>query len=155
MGVEDKMQEREIGGVVYKTHPLPFEEGIKALLRFIRVLSPVLSAAFSQASKSDAVAGVFAALPTVLTDDDVKWFAEKFGQAAWYKGDSEDQWVPLVTKNRPEHFELRYLEYFQWIGFCAEVNFAPFFSGIMNATDGAETLLKKLNLSKGSTPGNG
>lgn len=123
-----KAQEKEIDGVVYKAWPVPFSIGRPTLVRLVGILAPMLARMVSADGK-EVSAAVFETLPSVISDADLTYFAKVFGDAAQYRNDAGD-WVPLVEKNQAAHFEGRYLAYFQWIVFCARVNFEGFFTGI-------------------------
>lgn len=122
-------QEKEIDGVTYKSWPISFSKGRPALMRLLGILSPVLSSMVGAKSKADTAAALFGALPASLSDADLAYFAKLYGDAAQYKGE-DGNWVPLIEKSQPAHFEGRYLAYFQWLAFCSEVNFAGFFTGM-------------------------
>ena len=124
MGLEERQQEKEIDGTLYRVTPLPFGIGQKALMRLLKVLSPVLSAALSDNSQG----AMLSAIPGALTEDDLAWFARTFGDASFYQ--EGGKWVPLVTKNQELHFAGRYETFFRWLIFSIEVNFSGFFSGL-------------------------
>ena len=122
MGLEERAQDREIDGVTYRSWPLPFGIGQKALLRTIRVLSPIMAVL----TRGDQAA-VFDVLPTALTDEDVAYFSDIFGKSSKYK-DGEN-WVPLLTSAQELHFAGRYSAFMRWVVLNMEVNFAGFFDG--------------------------
>jgi hypothetical protein len=130
MGIEDRQQTREIDGVTYIVNPLPFGVGKKALLRFTRVAGGALGGLEAGGDKAKMMLSLVAAISTALSDEDVDYFAKIFGDASWYVDGQKN--VPLLTVNHERHFELRYTAFFEWLAFCVEVNFSPFFSGLLN-----------------------
>lgn len=153
MGLEERQQTREIDGVVYRVTPLPFGTGRPALMRLLKVMAPVLSAALAEPTNANAA--LLAALPTALSDDDLAWFARIFGDASQYQDGS--RWVPLIQQNQELHFAARYEAFFRWLLFCVEVNFGGFFGGIKTASDVVDlvTLATAPSASKASTSGSG
>ena len=126
MGILERQQKREIDGVTYIVNPLPFGVGKTALLRFTKIAGPVLASA---AGDMGGV-GLIAAITASLTDADVTYFAKTFGDACWYVDGEKN--VPLVEKNQADHFDGRYAAFFEWLAFNVEVNFGPFFVGMLN-----------------------
>src|SRR6266850_8262074 len=119
MGLEERKQSRAIEGVTYEVTPLPFGVGQKALMRTIKVVSPILAAAFRagvDTKDPTFYAGLFEALPSALTDEDLTWFAKVFGDASVYLENGKN--VPLVPSNQELHFAGRYMEFFKWLIFC-------------------------------------
>ena len=135
MGLEERRQERDIEGVIYEVTPLPFGIGRKMLMRLVKIAGPVLGAAASKDGSK-----TIAAIADAMSDDDVAAFADAFGKSSKYK--DGDKWVPLVEQNRELHFAGRYLEFLRWLMFCAEVNYAPFFNGLMKGNAGGVSALK-------------
>lgn len=130
MDLMDQKQEREIGGVKYQAWPLPFGVARPALVRLIGLSKPLLAGYLRGTDKADKLAGFLDALQ--FTDDDLKYFSDKFGDASRFQ--SGDQWAPLVAGVQDQHFAGRLLEYFQWLTFCIEVNFASFFVGVKSGS---------------------
>jgi hypothetical protein len=90
----------------------------------------------AKASEQARGAAIFAALPSIMNEEDVNYFAKTFGDYSSYRNDETGNMVPLVSKNQDGHFAGRYLEFFQWIIFGLEVNFTPFFSGMIRSFGG-------------------
>lgn len=133
MGLEERAVTEELDGTVYRVTPVPLGVGKPALLRLIRILSPIFAAAAKAGEKDGRAAAIFEVLPTVLTDADEKHFEQLFGPYSEYKNETGD-WIKLVDKARELHFAGRYLAYFKWMIFAMRVNFGDFFAGI---ADGA------------------
>lgn len=133
MSLSDKNQEKEIDGFTYVVTPLPFGVGRQALMRLIRVVSPVFSAALGGGKVE---AAIFNALPLALSDDDVVYFAKVFGDASRYK--DGEKLVPLVSQNQELHFAARYKAFLQWLIFCVEVNYKDFFVSSMSGSGVAD-----------------
>lgn len=130
MGIEEKREEKEIGGIKYSMVPLPFSLGRPALVRLLKVVSPIFGAVMRAGSGGEQAAAVFESLPTALSDDDLKYFAKLFGDTSRYEKDGV--WVPLITENQELHFAGQYLEFMQWIAFGCQCNFSGFFAGVMS-----------------------
>jgi hypothetical protein len=142
MGLEERTQSKEIGGILYEVTPLPFGVGQKALVRLVKLASPVLSALLAEGgNKALAGAAAIKQLPGVLTEEDLAYFAKTFGTASKYQNDNA--MIPLVVQNQELHFAGRYSEFFDWIAFSIEVNYGSFFGDLMrrgtNAVSGIQT----------------
>jgi hypothetical protein len=136
MPVELQKQTKEIDGVTYEVTPLPFGVGQKALMRFLRIAAPLLAAATEESKNQMALgAAVMKAIPAVISEADLDYFSEQFGNYSRYAHDGK--MVPLVKVNQETHFAGKYYEFFQWLVFCLEVNFSGFFAGIMRGGSGA------------------
>lgn len=146
MGLDEKKQQKEIGGVKYDMIPLGFAIGRPMLVRLIGIISPILGAS------AQGGGAVFDALPRCLSDDDIKYLAKNFGNASWYYRDDEQTAIPLVEENQNEHFAGRYLEFVQWLTFGCEVNFKGFFVGIKAEATKLAAMIPKNST---STPGSG
>jgi hypothetical protein len=128
--LSERAQEREIDGFVYRVWPIPMKpHGTAALVRLIKLVSPMLSQILRADTKEERAAALFESLPQALTEADVDFFARAFGDAAQYQND-KGEWAPLIDKTQAQHFAGRYFAYFRWIAFCAEVNYGNFFDGI-------------------------
>lgn len=125
MGLEERRQEKEIDGVLYQVMPLPF--GIGRPLLFNHVLPLIGPLAAAVASKDYGT--IFATICGKLTDAEVSRFADAFGKASHYR--EGDKWIPLVEDTREVHFAARYLAFMRWLTFNIEVNYAPFFAGLV------------------------
>jgi hypothetical protein len=139
MGLEDRKVSKTIDGVVYEVTPLPFGVGRKALMRAIRIVSPIISAAFKEGDPRATAAAIFDVLPDALSDEDVEYFAQTFGPYSQFQSGTEP--TKLTTAQQDLHFAGRYYAFMQWLLFCFEANFADFFSGIKNGA-GIGALLK-------------
>lgn len=131
--LSNRAQEREIDGIRYKVWPISMKpHGTAALVRLIKLISPVLASVLKADTKAAMGAALFEALPNTLTESDIDYFAKVFGDAAQYLND-KGEWAPLVDKVQADHFAGRYFALFQWIAFAAEVNYGNFFVGIRSA----------------------
>jgi len=140
MGLEERIQQRTIDGTTYEVTPLTFGVGHKALLRFIKIAGPLLSAALEgkEGGYENAAASIFKVLPAVLTEEDIAYFSREFGLRTRYQDGSK--WVPLVAENQEIHFAGRYSAFFGWMRFCIEVNFGGFFGDLMRQGSAAVSL---------------
>lgn len=126
-----RAKEKEIGGVTYEAWPLVNDVGLPALLRLIRMMSPILAESIGAGTnKAAAAAAVISSLPSLLKDEDVLHFARLFGSCSRYRDEATGNMVPLVWQNQGMHFAGEYLRQLQWLTFCVEVNYGGFFSGI-------------------------
>lgn len=138
--LSDRSQEREIDGVMYRVWPIPMKpHGTAALVRLIKLVSPVLGGMLKAGTKQEMGAALFDALPSSLNESDVDYFAKVFGDAASYLND-KNEWAPLVDKVIPHHFAGRYFAFFRWIAFAAEVNYGNFFDGMRSAVASGDPL---------------
>lgn len=122
MGIPERQQRREIDGVIYVVNPLPFGIGNTALIRFTRLIGGAL-ASISGDAKGVASVG---AMVNSLSEKDVDYFRDVFGNACWYVDQEKD--VPLVKQNQDKHFDGRYSAFYEWLAFNVEVNFGSFLS---------------------------
>lgn len=141
MGLEDRKQSKTLDGVVYEVTPLPFGVGKTALMRLLKIASPVLSGVFKENTTQGMASALFGSLPEHLSDEDVSYFAGLFGPYSQYQ-DESGNWIKLVTGAQDMHFSGRYMAFLQWLIFACEVNFADFFRGITAAGGGAGLLQK-------------
>lgn len=131
--LEDRAIEEEIDGVMYRVWPIPMKPyGTAALVRLIKIVSPVLAGMLKAGTKQEVGAALFDALPDALSEADVDYFAKAFGDAASYMND-KGEWAPLVDKVQAQHFAGRYWAYFKWIALAARCNYAGFFDGMRAA----------------------
>lgn len=128
MGLEERKQSRQLDGVTYEVTPLPFGVGKRELIRFIKLASPVISAAFEKQDSRAMAASIFGVVPDVLTDEDVDHFRNTFGPYSQFQQGAE--WLKLTTAQQDLHFAGRYMSFMKWLAFCFEVNFSDFFAGI-------------------------
>ncbi len=130
--LETQDVDREVDGVVYRLRPMPFGVGRRALMRLVKIVSPVLSSAFKagEGDKLAMIARALDALPSALSDEDLAFFAKEFGNCSWYQ--DGDKWVPLLVARQETHFAGRYLAFAQWLAENIKLNFGPFFSGVMS-----------------------
>lgn len=133
--------EQEIEGFNYQITPLPFGRGRKALMRLIKVVSPVLSSAFKEGVDSDKlrmISNALDALPKSLDDNDLTYFAKEFGDTSRFADGGK--WVPLLPAKQETHFAGRYLAFLRWLTACIKLNYGNFFDGVMSGSAGSELL---------------
>lgn len=144
MSLQDRMQERTIDGVLYRVTPLPFGIGQQALMKLIKALAPL----FSAASAKDNTAFI-AAIPSALSADDLAWFCRVLGDGGGAKDylcqvKDGEAWATLVDKRQDTHFAGRYDIFGKWLLFCLEVNFRSFFDGIKNGSNAMGALAQAM-----------
>ncbi len=150
MALSDKSQTREIDGVLYEVTPIPWGVGLPALNRLLRLTAPVLGAAMTSGN-----AGLFEALPAMLGDADVTYYAKILGDGSRFKN-AEGNMQPLIDKNQAAHFDGRYEAFYKWLLFALEVNFAPFFRGMLSGLGtGPLAAVEAMISPSTATPGNG
>lgn len=138
--LEDRAIEEEIDGVMYRVWPIPMKpHGTAALVKLIKLISPVLGGIFKAGTKAEMGAALFDSLPSVLSESDVDYFAKVFGDAASYLND-KGEWAPLIDKVQSQHFAGRYWAYFKWIALAARCNYAGFFDGMRSAVASGDPL---------------
>lgn len=138
--LESKAIEEEIDGVMYRVWPIPMKpHGTEALVRLIKVASPVLGSMLKADTKQAMGAALFDELPKVLSTADIDYFAKVFGDASKFLND-KGEWAPLVDKVQAHHFAGRYWAYFKWIALAARCNYAGFFDGMRDAVASGDPL---------------
>ena len=148
--------EREIGGVMYKTRPLPFDDGLPLLKRLIDIAAPLIAAGLRGGASPRGAANVLDVLPANLTLADINTFRKAFGAVSHYQNEGGTwQGLPYDAKNNGQtiHFAGRYVEFAQWLAFCVEVNFAGFFTGANVGAEKIKALLREVLAQSKSTPG--
>lgn len=147
MGIEERVQQRTIDGFTYEVTPVTAAAGYKALLRFMKLASPVLSAAMDGGKTMEqAAAAALSKLATTVEEGDLLYFAKLFGPQTKFceEGkESSDCWATLTSDAQELHFAARYMAMFDWLKFCMEVNFGGFFGeSIRRATAAADQAKK-------------
>ncbi len=74
MALSDHAQTKTIGGVTYVCTPVPFGVGKRGLIKLINLIAPIFAAA-----SRGGVGGILQALPAILDDGEIEYFAELFG----------------------------------------------------------------------------
>lgn len=134
-------QETTIDGVSFRVAQLGFKKARKVFMRVSKVLGPALATlgAESQAGEeisNEAILGAISGTLATVSDEDLDWLADTFGETTWFSRDRE-KWPLLKEANREMLFGGgNLLLFFRWIKFCLEVNFSDFLSVLGPRKDG-------------------
>ena len=147
MSIESNEEERTIDGVVYRILPLSADVGHKALLRFVKIAGPVIGTARNIA---DGLSGPesIRRLLDAISEDDLDWFVKLFALRTTYcavEDLGKDKWPTLVVS---KHFTQRYMQMFDWLRACIEVNFGGFFAEMMSRVKSAAPAKTEESLSQ-------
>lgn len=113
---------KKIGASTYHVHPLPAEQALDAAVRFSNVIGPAVAA-----YKNGGAEAIGKALSS-LNSEDIRFFTGLFRPMTMVEtggkklglGDGQDAFYNA-------HFAGNIGDLFQWLAFCAEVNFGAFF----------------------------
>jgi hypothetical protein len=140
MGLEVK--ERQIGRATYRVTQLGFKAGRAAMVRLTKLLGPVLSRSLEGANgRALSVAGLAGGvleLSERLSEQDLTYFCELFGEKTELVLDDGKRPI-LLPAYQETWFAGQYQELFQWLAFCVEVNYADFFGAFRSLVPGGET----------------
>lgn len=127
---------KEIDGTTYHLHTLGARDGRHMLVRLTKVLGPSVGRLAEstvdpkgQGGKglAEAVAGAIYELSEHLSEADLDWICEKFGNRT--EIDQEGGKRHLLDLELQElHFAGRFGTMIKWLAACLEVNFADFFA---------------------------
>lgn len=106
-----KTEERVIGDDTLEVTQLGAIKGRAVFVRVLKVIGPALT--------GKDMAGIFAG----LNEEDVTYLCDAFAPMTLVKGKGQ------LDKIFDVYFAGRFLEMFQWLAFCIELNFASFFKG--------------------------
>lgn len=131
MGLEIK--ETEIAGTRYEVTQLGVKAGQRVIRRLAKVVLPLMVMAQEGGKGLSDIGGLL----DHLSDEDVDYLCDTFAATTKMRAAAGGELTPL-TKVYEVHFAGKYIELFQWLRFCVEVNFGSF--------------LDVLKLSAGTTP---
>jgi hypothetical protein len=130
---------RTIGRYAYTVTQLRAKQGNAVLVRLAKLAGPTLGALFSggeegagEALERVSLGGLGAALREFaagLTEADLDWLCTTFADCTTVE--IEPGSVKPLRGIFDLHFAGAYLELFEWIAFCLEVNFADFFGALV------------------------
>ena len=131
-----KPQKKTIDGVEYTVTPLGAITGTDVLMALTKLLGPLMG--------NKSMEGLLSNLKT----DDIKFlcttFAETTSVTILAQGGKKVT-VPLAGDFFDEHFAQKYMQMFEWLAFCVEVNYADFFGKAAAAIGSATAKLKGLS----------
>ena len=116
---------KEIGGVRYDVTKLGAKVASRLLLKLMKSVAPVFLVAAAAGKKSLDLSRATGAIKD-LSEDDFDWVCERFAEKT-------DVHIGTTSPSLGSaglfdlHFSGRYTEMFEWLEFCVEVNFGPFF----------------------------
>ncbi len=119
MALETK--DKSIAGVTYRVTQLTATKGRAVFVRLAKLFAGMAGAK----NMEDRIAGILGK----LSDDDLKFVCDVFASATQVHAPGDKGW-PQLSDVFDLHFAGRYLEMFQWLAFCLEVNFSGFFPGV-------------------------
>jgi hypothetical protein len=127
MGLETKS--KRIGRCEYQVTQLGFKAGRAAMVRLTKVLGPIfgrlLDGSDGKSVSAQGVAGALYELSERLSEDDLSYLCELFGDKTIAVMD-DGRRPSLVPKFMEEHFAGHYGEMIKWLVFCLEVNYGDF-----------------------------
>jgi hypothetical protein len=132
-----KHETKTIGENQYTVTVLPVVQGREAMVRLQRVLAGGIGAITSGDRKD--IPAALAGISERLTAGDLEWFCQSFGkvtQVALPPTDDAPNGRTLVLVGNPEQtavFAGNYLEMFEWLEFCIELNFGSLLEKIKAA----------------------
>ena len=118
-------QERVIGGVTYKVFQLGALTGRAALVRLVKLMGGALSG-----DRRD-VGSIIAKVAESLSESDVAYFCDLFAPQTTVT--TAPGKSPKLDTIFDLHFAGKYMELFEWLRFCVEVNFGNVFTGLASA----------------------
>ncbi len=137
MGLETKA--RTIGRFEYRVTQLGFKRGNATWIRLLKVLGPVLGKLLEGGGFKgigvEGLSGGLSALAENLTQEDLEYFCEVFGESTIVHV-SADKDPVLLPKYQETHFAGQYGEMLKWLAFCVEVNYSDFFAAFAARADG-------------------
>lgn len=130
-----KPEKKIIDGTEYQVTPLGAVIGRKVLLRLTKVFSPALL------SKD------LSSLLEQLDDETLDYLCDTFAESTNVVMQAEKTKVlaPLAGDMFDKHFARKYMQMFEWLAFCVEVNYADFFARVAVALKAATAKLKGLS----------
>lgn len=132
-------RQKKIGEVEYQVRQLTAPVGRKLLVRLFKVLGPPLSAAFAGLPegeggavsigdlKTRALADAIMLLADTISEEELEHIVTVLAESTQYSKEP-DKWLSLKT-DKDFHWSGKFLNMFQWIAFCLEVNYADFLGG--------------------------
>lgn len=138
MGLETKS--KTIGRYEYRVTQLGFKRGNATWIRLLKVLGPALGRLLEggRSLGSLAIADSLGSLAANLTEDDLNYFCEVFGESTVVNVSADKQPI-LIPKLQETHFAGQYGEMLKWLAFCVEVNYSDFLSAFAGPLGGDQT----------------
>lgn len=132
-------EERDIGGHTFRFTKLGYRRARAVLVRTAKVLGPAMSglSTFDTKKIADAdfgsLSGVISAALDSLTDDDLEFVTQAFGECSSIK--VGEAWAPLADEaKRGVYFDRTGLGvYFAWLRAAYEVTYGDFFAELRAA----------------------
>ncbi len=118
-----------IGAHSYKVTQLDAVVGRRVFTRLFKIAGPAL-AKLENGIDEKALGAALTELVTRLEPADVDHFCDTFAEVTEVSGGKYTKAAPQLDTVFSVHFAANYLEMFQWLAFCLQVNFSSFFVGI-------------------------
>lgn len=127
-----KQSEKVIGNNTYKVTALGAIKGRAVFIMLLRLFG-----ATADGLKKDTLLSALQDLAKNLTDADLTFLCDTFAKVTDVQ--LPDGRSPRLADVFDLHFSENYLEMFEWLAFCLEVNFSSFFRGLAErlAKDGS------------------
>jgi hypothetical protein len=147
MGLESiQPKEKMIGENTYQVRLLPSELGFRSAAKLANLIGPGLKTL--QEGGAESVTGFFGGmLADELLTTRLEFFTNLFKEYTSVRLKGAPGFVNLSSVYE-YHFSGNYLEMFQWLAFCIEVNHASFFTGVGLNTQKLVRLLEEALRSK-------
>lgn len=118
-----------IGAYSYKVTQLDAVTGRRAFTRLFKIAGPAM-AQLENGMNEKALGGALTELVTRLESADIDYFCDTFAEVTEVSGGKYTKASPQLNEVFSVHFASSYLEMFQWLVFCMQVNFSSFFVGV-------------------------
>lgn len=129
MSVTFEQKTTRIGAHAYKVTQLDAVTGRRAFTKLFKIAGPAL-AKIENGIDETSLGGALTELVTRLEPADVDYFCDVFAAVTEVSGGRYTKEAPQLDDVFALHFASNYLEMFQWLAFCLQVNFSSFFVGI-------------------------
>lgn len=129
---------RTIGRHAYTVTQIKAKQGNAVLVRLAKLAGPTLASLFTGAESGpedaldrvsvEGLGGALRAFSAGLTEADLDWLCSTFADCTTVE--TEPGSIKPLRGIFDLHFAGAYLEMFEWLAFCLEVNYADFFGAL-------------------------
>lgn len=157
MGAKEKTE--TIDGHTFRVLQLGFSDGQRGLLRLGKVIGPSLGkigkALGGNVTKekllamlepdgagvdAEALGDAFGLFLASISEEDLEWFNDAFGQHTFVRQNGRGDPVPLNANVREVLFAGEFATHRKWFTLCLRHNFASFFGGLRVGDGGAQAV---------------
>lgn len=137
-----KTEEHEIAGRRIAITQMGYRDAREVFVRLTNTIGPSLAelaaalpslSALADPEEARKASAALRGLLLALNDNDLEFFAEKFGRSCQVLG--ADQPKTLDEKTRNAVFDGALLDSFLWLKMCIQVNYADFFAAFGSLSD--------------------